>query len=294
MPSISAFGLFFALAIGQSGPASRPASQAVAPVGGKITDLYGELTVIYELGDNALRAKESWRFRNEGSSQLAPELFQITLPSGSRRIRLDENSAPFNLSGTTLGLESPLKPGEHNLGLSYEFPLSGGTAEIQQYFAFRMGGVRMIMENMPGLQLNTSVKASKRTRDLNGIVFAIWDLNGFTPGQEMKVDISGLPTKQTWMRDATLVSCVLILLWMSIALFRKTPDSSSAPLINHQNIMSASARKTRLLDALDALTEDLEQKVIEREQFERRQKALLKELAVTLRQHDLEQGTSSS
>jgi|GEM_PF-3314402 len=294
MLTMSALGLFLSLAIAQAGPTSRPASQPSSPVGGNITDLYAELTVIYELGDDALRAKESWRFRNEGSFQLSPELFQVALPSGSRRIRLDENSAPFSLSGTTLRLDSPLKPGEHDLGLSYELPLSGGAADIQQYFAFRMGGVRMIMENMPGLQLNASVKVSKRTRDLNGIVFAIWDLSGFATGQEMKVDISGLPTKQTWMRDLTLASCVLILLWMGLSLLRKTPASSSTPLIYQHNIMSASARKTRLLDALNALSEDLEQNVIQQEQFERRQKALLTELAATMRQHDLEQGTSSS
>ena len=152
MTALAISSMLFCLAVTQTGPASRPASQAVVPVGGKITDLYAELTVIYELGDNALRAKESWRFRNEGSYQLSPELFQITLPAGTRRVRLDENSAPFNLSDTTLGLASPLPPGEHSLGLTYEFPLSGGSADIQQYFAFRMGGVRIIMENMPGLQ----------------------------------------------------------------------------------------------------------------------------------------------
>ena len=294
MTALAISSMLFCLTVAQAGPASRPASQAVVPVGGKITDLYAELTVIYELGDNALRAKESWRFRNEGSYQLTPELFQITLPAGTRRVRLDENSAPFNLSGTTLGLASPLPPGEHSLGLTYEFPLSGGSADIEQYFAFRMGGVRIIMENMPGLQLNASVQASKRTRDLNGIVFAIWDLSPFGPGQEMKVDISGLPTKQTWMRDLTLAACVLILLWMSFALLKGAPASTEGIVTHQQNLMSASARKARLLDALDALSEDLDQNVIEKEQFDRRQKALLKELAITLRQHELEQGTTSS
>lgn len=294
MSAIALSNILLCLTVSQSGPASRPASQAVAPVGGKITDLYAELTVIYELGDNSLRAKESWRFRNEGAFQLSPELFQITLPAGTRRTRLDENSAPFTLSGSTLGLSAPLMPGEHSLGLTYEIPLSRGSADIQQYFAFRMGGVRIIMENMPGLQLNASVQASKRTRDLNGIVFAIWDLSPFGPGQEMKVDISGLPTKQTWMRDVTLAACVLILLWMIIALVKPSKNDEVPAFAKHQNIMSASARRTRLLDALEALREDLANDVIEQKQFDRRQKALLKELAVTLRQSELEQGTTAS
>lgn len=276
----------------QTGPSSRPASQAVRS-GGAITDLYGEVSVIYELGENSLRAKESWRFRNEGAFRLDPKLFRLSLASDLKRARLDEDSAPFQLVGTEITLTSGLGPGEHNLGLTYEVPLDSGTRKTERSFPFRVGGVRVIMESTPGLEVTSSIASTRRTRDLNGIVFAIWDLQAIAPGQVMKVTLSGLPSRGTWMRTFMLIASVLVLLWMVVALRGVPPSNESVQANAPRSVMSATARKTRLLQALELLDKDLETSVLDQKQYERRQKALLKELASTMRQQELEQGSSA-
>ena len=277
--------------LSQSGPASRPVSQP-ARVGGQITDIYGEVTVIYELGEGTLRAKESWRFRNEGAFRLDPKVFSLSLPKDLKRARLDEDSAPFQLNETEITLSAGLGPGEHNLGLTYEIPLSSGSNTTTRRFPFRVGGARVIMENTPGLEVSSSIAASKRIRDLNGIVFAIWDLQAFAPGQAMEIDISGLPSRDTWMRTLTIIASILVLIWMVIALRSESPSQEAIQAQAPKSVMSAGARKTRLLQALELLEQDLEEASLDQKQYERRQKALLKELASTMRQQELEQGTS--
>ena len=281
---------FVSILLSQAGPASRPGSQP-AQVGGQITDLYGEVTVIYELGENTLRAKESWRFRNEGAFRLEPKLFQLGLPKDLKRARLDEDSAPFQLNETDITLTAALAPGEHNLGLTYEIPLESGSTKTTRRFPFQVGGARVIMENTPGLEVSSSIAASKRSRDLNGIVFAIWDLQAIAPGQAMEISLSGLPSRDTWMRTLTIIASMLVLVWMVVALRGETPSEDEVQANAPKSVMSAGARRTRLLQALELLEQDLRDASLDQKQYERRQKALLKELASTMRQQELEQGT---
>jgi hypothetical protein len=279
------------LALAQAGPSSRPASQATS-ASGRVADIYGELTVIYELGDGSLRAKESWRFRNDAGTLKNPQNFKLMLPKDARRINLDENSAPFEISGSQIEITRSLSQGDQNLGLTYEIPLDSGAAATNRNFPFKVGGIRLIMEDTAGLEVTTSVASSKRTRDLNGIVFAIWDLEAVLPGQNIKVDISGLPSRGTWMRTLMLLASVAVLVWMILSLTQSAPTNADVHTSAPQSVMSASARKTRLLQALELLEDEHTAQALDEEQYRRRKKTLLNQLASAMREQNLEQGSS--
>jgi len=251
------------------------------------------MTVIYELSENALRAKESWRFRNEGGALIAADKFKLNLPENARRIVLDEDSKPFEIKDQSIYHAAPLPVGELNLGIAYELPLDGDTALTLRNFPFSLGGARIISENLPGIEFTSSVQASKRTRDLNGIIFAIWDLGGVKPGQTLELKLSGLPTRGTLLRDLTIVCIIFILIWMTWALRQAAPSTDEMLIDTPRSIMSAGARKTRLLQALEVLDQDLASATIDEKQYTRRQKALLKELATTMRSCQLEEGSSA-
>jgi hypothetical protein len=277
----------------QGQPSAQPSSQPSA-INGSITDLYAEMTVIYELSENVLRTKESWRFRNDGRARIAAEQFSLALPEGALRIVLDEDSKPFKVDAQNIHYGGPLPLGEFNLGIAYDLPLKSGDILIRRSFPFRFSGARIITEDLPGLGFSSSLKAKKRTRDLNGIVFAIWDVGGVEPGQGIELTLSGLPTRGTMLRDLTFLASALVLLWMIWALRRASKTKTEFPSpIAAEGIMSGDSRKTRLLQALEVLDEDHKTSKIDEQQYARRQKALLKSLAHALRDRELEEGPAT-
>lgn len=273
-------------------PASQPTGAPVAG-GGKVSDLYGELTIIYELGENALNAQESWRIRNDSGRAVAAKDLDIDLPLGSRRVRLDEGSEPFAASpdGTSIEAEAPFGPGERAFGVSYQIPISGSSATLSRNLPFKMGGARVIMQNVGGLRIESNFKTDFRTSDLNGLEFGIWQVEGMAAGSDLTLTIGGLPSQPGWPRHAAVGLCIGILGWMVLMLRR----DHVARAQRRPGVLSASARRDRLIKAIELLDADLVTDTIGADQHKRRHSTLMKQLAETLRELDIEErGARSS
>ena len=268
--------------------ASRPASQP-SPTGGKASEIYGEFTVIFELGDGSMNTQESWRLRNDSARTVAPSETRVPVPAGARKLHADEEGGPFvaEPDSSAFKAKRALGPGEHSVSGAYVLPVDGGTVRFSRRVPFNMGGARLILEESSGLALSSNVKATKRSRDLNGVKFAIWDLEAFAPGTQLDIEISGLPSRSTLPRSIALGAIALILLWMIWAL--KTGTAPGAQATAPLGVLSAKARTDRIMRAVELLEAALAAEKITSEQHERRKKTLLKQLASTLRERSLEQ-----
>lgn len=283
---MSALGLVALALLAQ--PASRPAS-APAELGATAGDVYGELTMIFEVGEEAINTQESWRLDNRSPKAVAPELLTIRLPAGARKLRLDGDTKPFVALEDSSGIEAegPLPPGEGSVSGAYQLPIDGSASTLRRPLPFRMGGVRLIMENIAGLELETNVRNTRRVKELNGLEFAIWDLDATPAGTELEIRLRGLPSRARWPRNLTVATMIGILVWMVVMLVRGRGET----VAHHARLgtLSAAARRDRLVRAIELLDEQLAEDRIPADQHRRRHQTLLKDLAAVLRELDVEE-----
>lgn len=268
-------------------PSSQPAALAPAGPEGSAKDVTAELTVIYELGERVLRTQESWNLRNASGRTVPPSGLEIVMPPGTKKLRLDEGAV-----GSRAAEDSSKIIGEKALGQedraiagTYELGFSGSSMVMRRVLPFGTRA-RVIMEAIPGLTLAANVEPTKRERELNGIQFFIWDFPPIEPGRELELRFSGLPSKSVWPQRAALFAAFLIILWAVFALRgAKVPGADPALAIGP---LTGAARRDRLVKAIEILERDFKAERVNEKQYARRREALIEELAVVLREIDLE------
>lgn len=270
------------------GAASQPAAAAQPGVPGTAADVYAELTLIYEMSEKALRVQESWTLRNMSGKQVPAQALTIPM-SGIRKLRLDETATGFTAAEDNSKITASKAMGQEDRTVAgtYELPTSGSTLVIRRKLPFNMARARVIFEEVPGLNLSSNVTFTKRIRDLNGVKFAIWDFPGMPAGQELELRVTGLPSRQEWPRATAVLVSILILAWMIWALVAKrAPGADHAVKLGP---LSARARRDRLVKAIEILKRDHDAGAIEDKRYARRHQALMQELAVVLRELDIEE-----
>lgn len=278
--------LAFALACYAQAPASQPASQPGA-VTKDTRAVSAQITIIHELGDQSLRTQESWAISNHGSSSIDPALLTVEFPK-IRLLKLDDDVQGFEASDDrqTVRATRPLPPGTGALSGAYILDTARDTASYRRRFPVEVEVLRVILEHAPNLSLTSNVEATRRDRDLNGIKFAIWDFARIPANQEVSIEIRGIPYKPVWPTQLTLVLAVLIVLWAAYAL--RSGRVPGSELSSSLTPLSAAARKDRILRAIEILDRELEGQKITENRYKRRHEDLTRQLAVVLRELDLE------
>lgn len=274
------------------GPSSQPASPPAAS-STDISQASAQVTIIHELGDQALRTQESWAIVNNGTSPIDPSVLTITYPT-IRLLRLDEDVQGFEAAEDrqTIRATRPLAPGTSAVSGAYILDTQRGTASYKRRFPVEVEVLRVILEEAPNLKLVSNIEATRRNRDLNGIKFAIWDFATIPANQEVSIEVSGIPYKPTWPKNLTLALAVLIVLWAGWAIRSgQVPGGEKSGVLTP---LSASARKDRILRAIEILDRDLEQEKLSENRYRRRHEDLTKQLAVVLRELDLETQSTQS
>jgi hypothetical protein len=268
---------------------SQPSSQPAAAAGGQggAGDVYGELTIIYELAEKVLRTQESWTLRNMSGKEVPAQAVTIDL-AGVRKLRLDDSSIGFRASddGTRIVADRAIAQEDRTVSGTYEVPLSGSSLVVRRRLPFNMGRARVILEDSPGLSLSSNVTFTKRSRELNGLNFAIWDFPAMPPGQELELRFSGLPARATWPRSLAVAIAFLIAgggAWLLRT--RRVPGADHTMALGP---LSGKARRDRLVKAIELLKRDLDAGKIDEKRYQRRHEALMQELAVVLREIEIE------
>lgn len=283
--------LFSYLFLGIGTPLYAQSSQPATGATTQPEALYSQLILILELDENHMKVQENWQIQNptSGSVPSGELVFQL---GQTKRLTLDENAKGFEASpdGREVRSDGPLSPGQHSFAATYLTPLESGTLSFNRTFPTRLHSGRIIVEDIEGLDVVGSVPFTRRTRDLNGISFLIFDFNNIPQGQALEFRVSGLPSRSELPRTIAFILCGLAVVWTLYSVFLSgtpvTPQTMGA--------LSAEARKEQLIRALELLEDDRSSGKIEGKKHERRHQKLMNELAAVLRELDLSKNMSSS
>ncbi len=274
----------------QGGPPGQPASQPASQPGAITKDLTGvsaQVTVIHELGDQALRTQESWTIAHNGSAAIDPSVLTVQYPA-IRLLKLDDDVQGFEAAEDrqTVKATRPLSPGMGSFAGAYILDTQRGTASYKRRFPVEVEVLRVILEEAPNLSVTSNIEATRRNRDLNGIKFAIWDFARIPANQEVSIEIKGIPYKPVWPTQLTMLIGALIVLWAFWAV--RSGKVPGGELSSSKSPLSAGARKDRILRAIELLDEDLDREKVSENRYKRRHEDLTRQLAVVLRELDLE------
>lgn len=257
------------------GAASRPATTGpIGKVGPEV--LRAQATFILEIDEKKLRAQESWQIQNPSNGAVPASALVFGLGNGTSKVALDENTPGFELreGDDSVRASQDLGPGMAGFGAAYFIEKTGGSVTLNRTFPVMTQG-RIILPSLDGVRLETSMPTSMRTRELDGIVWQIYEYTDVVG--PVRLTLTGLPTPATWPRDLMLVLCGLAVVWMVVSLLR-TPKLTPAPI----TVASAETRREQLLRAIELLEQDRRDGVLDGARFANRRKALLAELAQVL------------
>ncbi len=262
-----------------------------------VDSVSSEGTLYLEASENGLQAEESWAVRNLGGVAVPAASLVIQLPPGISQIRAEgDASSGFQIGpdNRTIQGTAPLPPGETRVvTVRYMLPLGSSKLSLARTAPFSVGRWRVILENQPSLSLSSNLKVVRSERELNGVQFVLWELTEIAPGTRVDLTLSGLPTRSHLPQGLALLAGALIIGW---AASRSSGTRARAASAVHGKRaagapvapLAGAARRERLVRAVELLDQDHAQGKLDAEQHARRRRALVAELAVVLRQIELE------
>lgn len=276
------------LAAGQ--PASQPSSAPSGSAPGHASDVSAQVTMIVELSERTLSIQESWALGNRSGTTVPPAELAIATPDGAKTLRAPEDAIGFvaREDGRGIDLTEALGPSGRELSFSYLYDFSGSSAEIRRPIPFAVETLRLIVQDAPGLTVTANVPSDRRTRDLNGRVFSIYDMTGLRAGTHLELALAGLPSHTLWPRRAALAAAFGILGWMLWMLRRGSREPRAGVDGSVVSPLSASARRDQIVKAIEVLERELHEGKVKAKRFERRYRDLMHELSLALHEIEIE------
>lgn len=264
--------------------ASSQPSAPSAPPGGSAVDVSAQATLIIEVDEHHLKTQESWTLANLSGKTVAAAQLVFDMPKKTRRLSVDEDVPGFKGAedGSRIFADRDLGPGNTTFAGAYFWDFSGDTAEFSRRIPVSVNGLRVIIEDIPGVNVASNLQHQSRVRELNGLKFVIYDFAAMRGGQTFDLTISGLPSRTTLPRTVALALVAAIVLWLlwAVSTRVKEEDETLGPL-------SAQARRDQIIKALEILEADKVADKVNAKRYERRHGELMNELADVLREIDL-------
>lgn len=243
-----------------------------------------------ELDDNRLWFQMQLSVANPGVAPLKPngKGFMIPLPKGFVGASVADEMA------SRIGVESDkgflwrgaLPPGQTDFIGTFALPVDEGRASFDMALPNGLRSGRMVVEDMPGMELRTpaGAKVVKKNQPNGRAFLEMPDIN-IAPQQRLVFAINGLPQPSPWAKRARIgvgIIAVLLVLWalFVILLGRRTPFSTDPVLV------ALEADREKLLQQLVKLETERRHKKIDDKPYKKNRDKLSSKLAAAYRKID--------
>jgi hypothetical protein len=189
------------------------AEAAKAPPAKGIVVFGGDTRFILEFQDDSLRVFYLLDVVNTARTRVdigGPLI--IDLPTGAAGTTIMEGSFPgATASGDRVTVAGPFPPGTSSVRIAYVLDYSRSDVTIRQKFPAALERVNVILEQIGGVHM-TSPQFTKHgdVKADDGTPFILGNGGALTAGNELTLQLSGLPSHNTWPRNVALALALAI------------------------------------------------------------------------------------
>ena len=245
--------------------AKQPARRGIVVFG-------GESRVILEFQNDNLQVFYLLDIVNNALTPVdIGEPLVIVLPEGgSGAGALEGSSTLAAVQGDRIRITGPFPPGTTSVQVGYRFRYSGGSATISQQWPAAFEQLFVAAEKVGKLQMSSPQFQQQQEAKAGGAPFLMATGGRLNAGDTLTINLSGLPHRNTTMRNVGLGIGVAILavgFWAAIS--RRDSRDETIELVK---------RKEKLLGDLVALEEQHRQGRVDDRRYTSRRQALMSQL----------------
>lgn len=286
-------GVRVALIAGIATAAAREKAAAEAaarePARPGIVELGPESRVVVEFQDDMLTVFYLLEVINSARTPIdtgGPLL--IELPTGAAGASVLQGSSPnVSVRGDMLTITGPFPPGKTVAQVGFTLPQAGESIAIRQQWPAAMAQVFVGVEKIGNVQMSSPQLTDTREMTTEqGAVFIMGTGGRINPGQELVINLSGVPAQPRAWRNVALALAALI--FAAGAWFAFTPAKAHAAL--DQKLR---ARREKLMNDVVALERKRRQKPLSPPEETKLQKATAELERVTAELDRTDSGTAA-
>jgi len=151
------------------------------------------------------------------------------LPREARGATVLEGSSPLaTANGPRVTILGPFAPGMTPVEAAYELPYSGSTARIDQTMPADWPQVAVVVQQLGGWKVSSPQLTSQQEVSGDGRPMIVGTGPGLTAGQQLTLQISGLPNRPAWPRNLALALAAIIIVAGLWGAFSAAPRRVSA------------------------------------------------------------------
>ena len=255
-------GVRVALIAGIANAAAREKAAAEAaarePARPGIVEIGPESRVVIEFQDDTLTVFYLLEIVNNARTPIdigGPLL--IELPTGAAGASMMQGSSPnASVRGDLLTITGPFPPGVTQAQVGFTLPQAGESIAIRQEWPVAMAQVFVGVEKIGGVRMSSPQLTDTREMPTQGGAVFIMGTGGrLNPGQELVINLSGIPAHSRTPRNVVLALAALI--FAAGAWFAFAPAKAQAA-----QDAKLRARKEKLLNEVVALERKRRQKAL--------------------------------
>jgi len=187
--------------------------------------------VVIQFDDEVLQVFYLLDIVNGGSAPVrtaAPLVFEM--PDGAQNTAVLEGSAPTAVAkGPRVTVSGPFAPGSTTVQIGFQLP-PGDAARVRLTLPADFPQPTVIVEKAGAMSLSSAQLPTVREAGDGGRLFVMGVGPALKAGQELAVDVTGVPHHPTWPRNAALALAVLVLAvgaWYSLGRGRSSGEQAA-------------------------------------------------------------------
>jgi hypothetical protein len=199
--------------------ARQPARPGVVVLG-------GETRIILEFQDDNLQVFYLLDIVNNARSPIdIGSPMYLDFPDGATGAGAMNGSSPLAVvQGDRLRINGPFPPGTTQVQVGYRYPYSGSSATLTQRWPAAIEQLFVAAEKVGDVRIASPQFSQQQDATAGGAPFLMATGPRLNAGDTLTITLSGLPHRNTLMRDVGLVAGTLLLLVGLWAGFRRGPD----------------------------------------------------------------------
>jgi hypothetical protein len=246
--------------------AQQPARQGIVVFG-------GESRVILEFQDDNLQVFYLLDIVNNARTpiDIGEPLFIVLPEAASGAGALEGSSTLAVVQGDRIRINGPFPPGVTQVQVGYRLPYSGDTTVVSQQWPAAFEQVFVAAEKVGSLQIASPQFQQQQEANAGGSPFLMATGGRINAGGSLTVTLTGLPHRNTMVRDVGVAVGVLILVagfWAAL----------TGPRARNTRIEELKRRKDKLFADLVVLEEDHRHQRVDERRYTSRRQTLVSQL----------------